>query len=64
MNMSNEQKYFDALKEIAKDYMNLREIERDARNTGLSYVEYLEMSYENIQQTARMAIRGKRRPSQ
>lgn len=62
--MSDEQRYYDALKSIAKDYMSPDKIRRDAPDAGLSYEEYLEMAYENIQHTARRAIFRKRRPSQ
>lgn len=59
---NNEAHYFDVLKRIGRQYMTPDQIRRDAKNTGLSYVEYLEMSYENIQEEARRAIHRKRRP--
>lgn len=63
-NPSNEQVYYDRLKRIARGYMTPQQIRRDADGSGLSYVEYLEMSYENIQTEANAAIKGKRRPKQ
>jgi hypothetical protein len=59
--VSNEQRYFDALKRIAR-YMTPNQIRRDADNMGLDYVEYLEMTYENVQSEAKSATKGKRRP--
>lgn len=62
---SNEQRYYDALKRIAKDYMTPAQIARDAAKSfgALSAREYLEMAYENIQEEAKRAIKGRRRPS-
>jgi len=62
MSTANEQAYFDALKRIARNYMTPDQIRRDAKNVGLDYEEYLEMSYENIKAEAERAIKGKRRP--
>lgn len=59
---SDEQRYFDALRLIAKDYMTPDQIRRDTDNEGLGYTEYLEMAYENMQNAARNAIFRKRRP--
>lgn len=59
---SDEQRYYDTLKKIARRYMTPDQIRRDAKNAGLDYDEYLEMSYENIQLDAERAIKGKRRP--
>lgn len=62
---SNEQRYYDALRRIAKDYMTPAQIARDAAKSfgALSTREYLEMAYENIQEEAKRAIKGKRRPA-
>lgn len=60
---SRELLYFDVLKRIARGYMTPDQLRRDADNIGLSYEEYLEMSYENIQSEAQRAIKGKRRPA-
>jgi hypothetical protein len=60
--MSNEQKYFDALKLISK-YGTIKQIYNGAeKQWGLSCSEALEMTYENMQEVARRAIKGKRRP--
>jgi hypothetical protein len=37
-----------AIREL-KQFMTPRQMERDAKKSGLSYEEYLEMSYENMQ---------------
>ena len=61
--VSNEQRYYDALKRIAKAYMTTEQLQRRAEKMyGVSYHEALEMTYDNIQQEAIDAIRGKRRP--
>lgn len=56
------QRYYDALRKIAKGYQTSDQLRRRAGQYGLSHVEELEMAYENIQDEARFAIRGKRRP--
>lgn len=62
MNTPLEILLFDALKRIGRDYMTPDQIRRAAakEHGGPNYEEYLEMSYENIQQTAQNAIRGLR----
>lgn len=60
--MSNEQSYFDALRKIAKGYQTSDQLRRRAGQYGLDHLDELEMSYENMQQEAANAIRGKRRP--
>lgn len=55
-------KYYDTLKKIARDYQTPTQLRRNEGQYGLSFTEELEMSYENIQQEAQLAIRGKRRP--
>lgn len=60
--VSNEQRYFDALKRIARGYQTSDQLRRSAGQYGLSHTEELEMAYENIQQEAKRAIHGKRRP--
>lgn len=61
--MSNEQRYFDTLRRIAKDYMTVEKLQKNAeRQYGIGYEEALEYAYENIQQEAANAIKGKRRP--
>ena len=47
---SNEQRYYDALKRIAKAYMTTEQLQRRAEKMyGVSYHEALEMTYDNIQ---------------
>lgn len=62
--MSNEQRYFDALKKIARSYQSSDQLRRNAGQYGLSHGEELEAAYENIQQEAERAIKGKRRPKE
>ncbi|HLY06117.1 MAG TPA: hypothetical protein VKR31_10245 [Rhizomicrobium sp.] len=59
---SDAQIYYDALKTIARRYMTPAQILRAASQSGMTYEEYLEMAYENLQSAAEQAIRGKRRP--
>ncbi len=47
-----------ALRHIGTVYMTPAQIQRDQKNSGLSYTEYLELSYENIQGEARAAVKG------
>ncbi len=59
----NERLYFDALRRIARDYDSAEKVMRYAdRRYGLDPTEALQMAYENIQNDAANAIRGKRRP--
>jgi hypothetical protein len=63
MTLSDEQRYFDALKTIAKLYMTTEQLARGSlKKFGLDYHEALEMSYDNIQLLANDAIKGKKRP--
>lgn len=51
----------EALLRISKHYMTPDQIRRDSKGSwGLGYEESLEMSYENIQNEARMAVKGVR----
>jgi hypothetical protein len=60
--VSNELRYFEALKRITQ-YQSLERMRRHAeKDWGLPFDEVLEMAYDNIQTEARNAIRGKRRP--
>ena len=59
---SNEQRYYDALKRIARDYQTSDQLRRRAGQYGCDHVEELEMVYENIQGEANAAIKGRRRP--
>lgn len=60
---TNEQRYFDALKVIAKNYQTADQLRRRGGQYGLDAAEEIEMAYENMQQVAKDAIRGKRRPA-
>lgn len=59
----NAQRYYDALKRIAREYQTPDQLRRHAGQYGCSFVEELEMSYENIQGVAEHAIKGRRRPA-
>lgn len=60
---TNEQRYFDTLKRIAHQYDTVEQVKKSAgRRYGLEPDEALEMAYENLQNEARVAIKGKRRP--
>lgn len=55
---------YDALKIIASDYQTPSQLRRDSGNQyGLDFEEAIEMSYENIQGTAKAAIKGMKRPN-
>jgi uncharacterized protein (UPF0147 family) len=62
---AREQVMYDTLKRIAKDYVTPRQIRRDIEKSGsvLSFEEYIEMAYDNMQQEAANAIKGMRRPA-
>lgn len=60
--ITNEQRYFDALKRIAKGYMTPERLYKTAHNVGCLPEEHIEYAYENIINEAKNAIRGKRRP--
>lgn len=58
-----EQRNYDALRLIARNYMGVDELRRKAEKLyGLSFEEALEMAYENILAVAAQAIKGQRRP--
>jgi hypothetical protein len=61
--MSNESLYYEALRRIARHYQTADQIRRGAGQYGLSHLEELEMAYENMQQEAVRAIKGRRRPT-
>jgi hypothetical protein len=53
---------YDALKKITK-YQTPAQIQRSSeKRWGLGYAEAMEYAYENIQQTAKNAIKGVRLP--
>lgn len=58
---TNEQRYFDALKAIGRDYMSADQLLRKS-HYGCDPAEELQMAYDNIQELAKRAIKGKRRP--
>jgi hypothetical protein len=59
----HEQEYFDALRRIAREYRPPEWFEKNAEKTyGVSPDEALQMAYDNMQQTAASAIRGRKRP--
>ncbi len=61
--MSKEQKLYDTLKRIATGYQTTKQLRKDSQGEwGLDYEEALEMAYENIQQDAKSAIKGMKRP--
>jgi hypothetical protein len=61
---SDAQRYYDALKHIATAYESAERVKQVAeKRYGLTGDEALEMAYDNIQQEAKQAIRGKRRPA-
>lgn len=60
---SNERRYYDALKLIAKGYDKSERITKNAElDYGLDPQEALEYAYDNIQSVAANVIHGKRRP--
>jgi hypothetical protein len=60
--MNYEEKFRDALDDIAH-YDSPERLRRNCeKHYGLEYVEALEMAYENIREEARVALRGYRKP--
>lgn len=59
--MSNELRYFNALKRI-RSYQTSDQLRRRAGQYGCSHLEELEMAYENMQHEAKLAIKGRRMP--
>lgn len=59
---SDAQRYYDVLKRIAREYMTPEQCVRAAEAHGCSPGEMMEMTFENIQHEAEIAIKGKRRP--
>ena len=52
-----EQMYL-ALRRIAKGYVTVEQMPRNAERLGLSQQEFMEFAYENIQQEAKNGLRG------
>lgn len=61
LSIQQQQRMYDALKRIAKDYRKPSSI-ISKPDLGLGPQECLEMAYENIQGEAKAAIMGIRRP--
>ena len=59
---ANEQLFYDTLKTITQYDAPERLRKRAERDYGLTGDEAIEMAYENVLQSARWAIKGKRRP--
>lgn len=60
---ANERVYFDALRHIERDFMTVEQLRRGSEKFyGLPFAEALEMAYENMQDVAKRAVKGKRRP--
>jgi hypothetical protein len=62
LTIEKQQRLYDALKRIAKDYRSADRILQKP-DFGLDGEECLAMAYENIQATAAAAIKGVKRPS-
>jgi len=60
--VSNARRYYDALRKIAIDYRTVEQLRRDAGQHGCTFEDVIEMSYDNMQEVAKVAIRGRRRP--
>lgn len=62
MKVEQQQRLYDALKRITQ-YDTPTRLKKDSRGDwGLDYEEALEMSYENIQEEAKSALKGIKRP--
>jgi hypothetical protein len=59
---ANEQRYYDVLKRIAVGFQTSDQLRKQAGQYGCDHLDELEMSYENMQQAAKDAIKGRRRP--
>ncbi len=62
--MTNEQRYFDALKRILKYETPERLRKFGEQRFGCSGEEAIEFAYENMQQEARTALGARRRPKE
>lgn len=56
------QRYYDALKVIARNYQTAEQLRRRAGQYGLNFEEEIAMAYENVQGAAEGAVHGRRRP--
>lgn len=59
--ISREEKYRHTLTRIAKEYLTPSQLKKLATKRGANYLEQLEMAYENIQEEAKSAIKGRRK---
>lgn len=61
--LTNEQRMYNALLRIARHYQTPEQMRKSSfRQYGLDYEEALGYAYENIQNEAKNAIHGMRRP--
>jgi hypothetical protein len=61
--IEQQQRIFDALRTITKDYQTSDQIRRTSiKNYGLECHEALEMAYDNLQAVAKHAIKRIKRP--
>ncbi len=60
---ANNADYYDALRGIALSQTVEQLRRKSEKEYGLDFHEALEFSYENIQQVAKRALKGKRRPN-
>ena len=64
MKLEQQQRMYDTLKRIAREYQTPDQLRRNSeRDFGCDYEDALEMAYENLQQEAESAIKGVRRPN-
>lgn len=62
MKTEQQQRMYDAMKEITR-YQTTNQFRKGSNSDwGLDYEEALEMAYENIQETAKRAVKGLKRP--
>lgn len=65
MSEDQQRRMYDALKRIARGYQTPDQLRRGSeKQYGLAYTEALEYAYENMQQDAKNAIKGLRRPKE
>ena len=63
MKIDKIQKMFDGLKTIS-NYQTVTQLQKNAgKDYGLDYTEALEMAYENVLYTAKLTVKGLRRPA-
>jgi hypothetical protein len=63
LTIQQQQRLFDGLRRIAKGFDTAERVMKYAeRDYGIGPAEALEMAYENMQETARLALKGIKRP--